>query len=64
MALRDAGKSAGKTGGGGGLETDAVEVEIFGAGVDIENAPDVATFSSPTASSAEQGTSHRILAHA
>ncbi len=36
MALRDAGKSAGKTGGGGGgFETDAVEAEIFGAGVDI-----------------------------
>jgi hypothetical protein len=52
MALRDAGKSAGKTGGGGGFETDAVEAEIFGAGVDIWNAPDVATFSSLTASEA------------
>jgi hypothetical protein len=62
MALRAAGKSAGKT--GGGFETDAVEAEIFGAGVDIWNAPDVPTFSSPTASSAGQGTSHRILAHA
>jgi len=51
MALRDAGKSAGKT-GGGGFETDAVEAEIFGAGVDIWNAPDVATFSSLTASEA------------
>ena len=42
MALRAAGKSAGKT--GGGFETDAVEAEIFGAGVDIWNAPDVALF--------------------
>jgi hypothetical protein len=35
MALFAAGKSAGKTGGGGGLETDAVTAEIFEAGIDI-----------------------------
>jgi hypothetical protein len=52
MALHGDGKSAGITGGGGGFETDAVEAEIFGAGVDIWNAPDVATFSSLTASEA------------
>ena len=52
MALFDPGRSAGKT-GGGGFETDAVEAEIFGAGVDIWNAPDVAAFSPTTQPHAE-----------
>jgi hypothetical protein len=38
MALCGAGRSAGKTSGAGGLETDAVEADILGAGVDIVNA--------------------------
>ena len=39
MALHGNGKSAGKT-GGGWSKTDAVEAEIFGAGVDMDNSVD------------------------
>src|ERR1700690_4540747 len=37
MALHGDGKSAGKT-GGGWSETEAVEADIFGAGIDMKNA--------------------------
>ena len=43
MALRDAGKSAGKTGGGGGFETDAVEAEISRAGLNVKSLASVDT---------------------
>jgi len=38
MVLHGDGRSAGKT-GGGWSETEAVEAEIFGAGVDIGDVP-------------------------
>jgi hypothetical protein len=45
MALRDAGKSAGKTGGGGGFAAGpgAVEVEISRAGLNVKSLASAAT---------------------